>query len=88
MTVTIEVPKPIEEALRRGLGAELGQTARIGFAVEAYRSGKLSLGQLAQMLGLSADEADNLLKDRGVMLEIDEAELEREVESLRGMIGR
>ena len=40
--------------------------AKLGLAVEAYRNMKLSLGQFADLLGVSQYEADGILKDRNV----------------------
>jgi len=34
-------------------------------AIEGYRTGALSLGEVAEMLNLSINEADGLLKERG-----------------------
>ena len=64
MTISFQLPAEIEKSLRREL-VDLDQVAKQALAVEAFRSGKLSLGQFAEILGLSSYEADGFLKQRG-----------------------
>jgi predicted HTH domain antitoxin len=47
-------------------------------AVEFYRESKLSLGQVAEMLGLSAYQADGLLKQHGVEVPCTIADFEQD----------
>lgn len=86
MHVNLDIPKPIEEALRRALGDSLEHATREALAVEAYRRGMLSLGQFAEMLDLTTDEADGLLKQRGLYLDVTLPELQGDVASLRETI--
>jgi predicted HTH domain antitoxin len=88
MHVNLNIPKPIEEALRRELGDNLEPATREALAVEAYRRGKLSLGEFAEMLNVTTDEADGLLKERGVYLDVTLPEIRDDVASLRGLVGR
>lgn len=88
MHMNLDIPKTIEEALRRELGEGLELATREALAVEAYRRGKLSLGQFAEMLDITTDEADGLLKERGVYLDVSLAEIQDDVASLRELVQR
>jgi len=88
MHLNLDIPKPIEDALRRELGEGLENATREGLAVEAYRRVKLSLGQFAEMLDLTTDEADGLLKERGVFLDVSLPEIADDVASLRELVRR
>lgn len=86
MTISIDLPPNIEARLRAEF-LNLDEVAKLGLAIEAYREAKLSLGQFAELLGISQYEADGVLKRRGVMLDLTEAELATERETLRRLIG-
>lgn len=88
MTITIEIPEHIEAALQREFGHNLDRVATEALAIEAYRAGKFSLGQFAEMLGINTYEADGLLKARGVMLEMTVEDVEAELASLKGLLRR
>jgi len=53
--VIIHIPKGIEEQLEAAFGRDLARAAREALAVEGYRSERLSLGQVAEFLGVSTD---------------------------------
>ncbi|HEY2867378.1 MAG TPA: UPF0175 family protein [Pyrinomonadaceae bacterium] len=66
MSVTISLPTRIQQNLESGWGDNLPRKAKEALAVEGYRSGLLSLGEVAEMLDLSVNEADGFLKERGL----------------------
>jgi predicted HTH domain antitoxin len=66
MAIAFTLPEGIERHLQAALGPNLGEAAREAMAVELYREGTLSLGQVAEMLGLSTYQADGVLKRHGV----------------------
>jgi len=66
----------------------LDRAVNEALAVHAFRAGKLSLGQFAEMLGLSTYEADGLLKQRNILLDHSEEDLERERAALLGLLKR
>jgi predicted HTH domain antitoxin len=66
MSVTISLPIRIQQHLESGWGDDLPRKAKEALAVEGYRSGLLSVGEVAEMLELSINEADGFLKERGV----------------------
>lgn len=65
-TLTIALPNRIYQHLQAELGAKLERKAQEALAVEGYRSGILSLGEVAEMLNLSINDADGFLKERGI----------------------
>ena len=77
MAITIDLSPGVEAQLRASM-EDIDAVAKLGLAIEAYRSAKLSLGQFAELLGISQYEADGVLKERGVMLEMSSAELAAE----------
>ena len=86
MAVTIELPPNVESRLRAEL-ANLDDVAKLGLAVEAFRNGKLSVGQFAELLGISQYAADGILKERGILFSDNEDELTAEREALERLIG-
>lgn len=86
MSITISLPQDVEARLRAEVD-NLDEVAKLGLAVEAYRNMKLSLGQFADLLGVSQYEADGILKDRNVALVPSEAELAAEREALQRLLG-
>jgi predicted HTH domain antitoxin len=86
MAVTIELPPNVESRLRAEL-ANLDDVAKLGLAVEAFRNGKLSVGQFAELLGVSQYAADGILKERGILFSDNEDELTAEREALERLIG-
>lgn len=66
MNVVVTIPdKFAADFQTRG---ELSRQMLESFAVESYRREDLSLGQFAELLDLSIDEANALLKNSGVPL--------------------
>jgi predicted HTH domain antitoxin len=64
MHVNINIPQEAEVVLRREWG-DLDQAARDALLVESYRAGKISIGFLAETLGISRWEAEQWLGQRG-----------------------
>ena len=64
MSVTINLPENIEQQLKEQWG-DLPRRTLEALALEAYRSGALSAGQVAEVLQLSASAAESLLHEHG-----------------------
>ena len=78
MSVTLEIPEGIAGRLRAAW-SDVPRRALEAVAVEAYRSGALTSGEVQELLGLSSRwETDAFLKRSGAFLAYDEAELERD----------
>ena len=67
MSLEIALPRHIEQHLQSEWGKEFPRRATEALAIEGYRTGALSLGEFAEMLGFSINEADGFLKKRGVL---------------------
>ncbi len=65
MSVTFDLPKSIEQSLRRELG-NLDQAAKEAALVELYRQDKLTHHELSQALGLERLETEAVLKKHNV----------------------
>jgi len=78
MQVTLELPEALSEFLAAS-GQDLSRAALEAIAMEAYRENKLSTGQLRQLLGYHTRmQVHALLKERGVYLHYDMADLEHD----------
>ncbi len=69
--------------LREVFGQEFDEIAREALIAEAYRKGKLSIGQAAHLLGLSVNDAYGFMKQRGMPINYTLSDLETDCESLR-----
>lgn len=81
MAINIDLPPNVEAQLRASL-SNVDAVAKLGLALEAFRSGELSLGQFAELLGVSQYEADGILKERGMLIELSAEELAEERDAL------
>jgi len=88
MSVTIEIPKHIEDALVRELGESLADAAREALAVALYQSERLSIGQVAEMLGITVYEAAGLMKSRRIEAPYSIADFDRDQKSLERLLGQ
>ncbi len=68
MSVTIDLPEKIEHQLREQWG-DLPRRALEAFALEGYRSGAPSAGQVAEVLRHSVWETESFLHERGAGLD-------------------
>ena len=67
MTLILNLPSPAEHAFRDAWGDQIDRKGLEALALEGYRKGKLSLGKLAELLGLATtQDADRWLAERGV----------------------
>ena len=66
MAVSFELPREVEDKLRRELG-DLGQAAKEALLLESYRRGKLTKYALSQALALDRFETEALLKRENIL---------------------
>ena len=78
MSVTINLPENIEQQLKEQWG-DLPRRTLEALALEGYRSGALSAGQVAEVLQLSAWETESFLHEHGAGLDYTAEDLERDV---------
>jgi predicted HTH domain antitoxin len=82
MPVQFQLPPDLETQLRREF-PDLDEQAREAFAVEGFRAGRLSIGQVAAVLGKSVYEAQGFLKRRGAGSGLSAAEVDADIATLR-----
>lgn len=73
MEVVVSIPNKFVPATETR--ADLSRRMLEAFAVENYRQEKMSLGQIAGLLGFSLDEANAFLKEHKIPLNYDLADL-------------
>ena len=77
MNVAIELPEDILHQLETEW-RDVPRRVLEAIAVEGYRSGALTQGQVGQMLDLSWHETEAFLKERQAYLRYDETDLEQD----------
>jgi predicted HTH domain antitoxin len=81
MTITLALPDEWVKAL-----PDTNRAAMEGVAVEGYRLEKFSMGQVAQLLGVSRWEAEQVLAKHGCHWEMTAEEIEDDVNTLRAVL--
>ncbi len=82
MQVTIEIPDAVVAQLKLN-GRSLSRELLEAFAVEGYRTEKLSRGQVSELLGLNYWETEEFLREHGAFLHCDLSDLEQDRKTLR-----
>jgi predicted HTH domain antitoxin len=86
MNLKLQLSDATASALHEALGPDLNRAALEALVVEAYRQGKLSLGALAESLGMGVIEADAWLGRRGIPLNYTAEDLQADCDTLRRLI--
>jgi predicted HTH domain antitoxin len=86
MEVSLNIPDEIASQLNST--GELSRLALEGLALEGYRKEALSVGQVAELLGLSVYEADGFLKAHDVANEISLDDLREQTAALDALLNR
>ena len=84
MTLTIPIPDPLGQILRRNIGGDLDTYAREAMAVQLYRERKLYHKQLAEILGVDRWQADEVLHRHGVV-DLTPEEIDRQFQTIRSL---
>jgi predicted HTH domain antitoxin len=66
MTLTLEIPDPLAEELRRQTDKDISHQFIEAWAAEAYRLGRASTGKLARLLGMERVALTRMLGEAGV----------------------
>jgi hypothetical protein len=83
MNVTLRIPDEIAARLTAE-GADLAREALEGFALEAFRSGRLTRYELRMVLGIDTrHELDGFLAERGIHEPVTLDDLRRDIEELK-----
>ncbi len=88
MTVTVSLPHRIEAQLKTKWGENLPRKMLEALAVEGYRCGDLSLGEVAEILDFSINEADGFLKNRGGLVLTEISEIDADSASLEELLNK
>jgi predicted HTH domain antitoxin len=86
MNVAIELPEDIARQLRSCWG-DMPRRALEAIALEGYRSGALSRGQVGRLLGLNFWETEAFLKEKQAYLPYADSELAQDRASLNSALG-
>lgn len=87
MPISFEIPAELEVGLAAQLG-DLNRAAKEAFAIQSYRSGKISVGVVAQLLGLESRwDAERWLKDRDIPMPFTNVDLEADRQALDQILG-
>ena len=65
-SISIALPNRVYRHLKSELGTQLERKTQEALAIEGYRLGILSLGEVAEMLDLTINDADGFLKQRNI----------------------
>lgn len=80
MEVTVSIPDKFLPISRSG--GDISRQMLEAYAVENYRQEKMSLGQLAELLDLSIDEANTFLKERDIPLNYGPDDLDEDLRAV------
>jgi len=88
MAITIHLPTEIEQELRRET-PNLDEKTREQFLISKYREGKLSTGDIAEILGFETrHDAQRWLAERGVPINYSLADLQQDRKNRDELYGR
>ena len=88
MSITFTIPESIEQELAQQLG-DFGQAAKEALVIESYRTGKLSIGQVASVLGFETRfQAEEWLGKHGVAWNYSPEELQADRQVLRTLLNK
>jgi len=78
----ITIDQEVKARLRQILGQDVDRIALDALVAEAYRTGKLSIGQAARLPGLSIHEAHGSMKERRIPVGYNLADFDADCEGL------
>jgi predicted HTH domain antitoxin len=87
MQLSVELPDLIARSLRLD-GPRSNQRALEMLALEGYREGELSRGQVSEMLGMEFNETEAFLKCHSAMPGFTVADYDRSGEALEKLLSR
>jgi predicted HTH domain antitoxin len=87
MSISFDLPSEIEDQLRHKF-EDLEHAAKIDFLIARYREGKLSIGQVARILGFNTRfQAEEWLGQQGVNMNYSLEDLEADRKTLATLFG-
>jgi predicted HTH domain antitoxin len=86
MQITIDIPEELADILMDKWG-NLSQRTLEALAIEGYRRGVMTRGQVKQLLDLTSFyEVEQFLKERGADLHYDETDLEQDLKTINELM--
>jgi hypothetical protein len=85
--ISVDIPDSIAAQLQLN-GEGGGRRALEMFALEGYRSGELSRGQVSELLGLEFNETERFLKEHKAFVEMSVQEFLRSSQDLEDLLSR
>jgi predicted HTH domain antitoxin len=87
MVVSVNLPDAIAAQLHLD-GEQGARRALEMFALEGYRAGELSRGQVSELLGLEFNETEGFLKEHKAYIPLTIEEFERSSEGLERLLAK
>lgn len=84
MEVTLHIPDNIASQLN----GDLSRRALEAWAIQEYQNETLSVGEVAEMLGISVYEADGILKQHGIESSLTRDDLNEQRAALDSLLGQ
>ena len=88
MTITLELPQQIEMQLLEEWNGQLSLKILEAVAVDGYRQGTLSRGQVSELLGLSFADTETFLAERAACSPLGLEDLEKGRAALESLLLR
>lgn len=85
MSITIDVPDGIVRDLQTQSG-DVARMAKDALAMEGYRTGMLSIGQVASMLGVGVIAAQTWLAQHGIPLNYAAADFQADCQTVSRLL--
>jgi predicted HTH domain antitoxin len=82
MAITLDISPQLAAQIEAAWGEPVARAATEALAADGYRRRLLSLGQVAELLGVSINDADGFLKVRGIPAAYDVADFEHDLAML------
>lgn len=87
MIVSVELPDDLAKHLHLD-GVQGRHRALEMFALEGYRSGRLSRGQVGKLLGMGFHETEHFLKEHRAEIDLTLAEFDKSSDALERLLER
>lgn len=88
MSVTVELPEPVERELAtHWTEAQLSRKTLEALLIEAYREGLLSRGKVGELLGMGFQEREAFLNERGVAYNYGIEDFEQDLRTMEALAG-
>jgi predicted HTH domain antitoxin len=85
MAITIDLPLDVQQELEHAWHGDLPRKIVEAIALEGYRQGALSAGQVSDLLGLHFHEAEAFLRQHGAWLTDAAEDIEQDTGRLDGL---